>query len=104
MSKTTQTPDAPLLFWRMVGALDIPLADAILEDEISPVQLPRTLVKCGHCHHAAFCRIFLSARDNVVETPPSFCPNRRTLSALHAAHPASQTAVGSVMNGPNPAL
>lgn len=84
----SQTPDDHLLFWRMVEALDIPLAEAIRDDEVTPDRLSSMLSKCAHCRAPDYCALYLASRDGKARTPPSFCKNRASLEKLHALHPA----------------
>lgn len=84
----SQTPDEHLLFWRMVEALDIPLAEAVRDDEVSPDNLSKMLVKCAHCSAPHYCALYLASRDGRAGTTPSFCKNRHALDRLHAHHPA----------------
>jgi hypothetical protein len=91
-SPISQIPDSHLLFWRMVESLDIPLAEAVRKDEVSPEHLSKMLVKCAHCTQPHYCALYLAARDSHAETPPSFCVNRTAFARLHALHPARKAA------------
>ncbi|MCA0206742.1 DUF6455 family protein [Pararhodobacter sp.] len=84
----SQTPDDHLLFWRMVEALDIPLAEAIRGDELTPGGVSSMLSKCAHCRAPHYCALYLASRDGKVARPPSFCRNRARLDGLRALHPA----------------
>lgn len=92
----SQTPDAHLLFWRMIEAMDIPLAEAIQKAELAPDRLSKMLIKCAHCPQPQYCALFLAARDSRTATPPHFCANRAAIRRLHALHrPGSDAAAAA---------
>lgn len=78
------TPDTGLLMWRMVRALDVDLAEAIVDDRLSVGRLRVMMRNCAHCPDPRACALFLDARDDRTDQPPSFCPNARDLYRLRA--------------------
>lgn len=79
---TDPDPDADLLMWDMVCALDIDLARAIRSHELPVATLSAMMRNCHACPEPEQCAIFLDRRGGRTGEAPSFCPNREKLAEL----------------------
>jgi hypothetical protein len=74
-------PPAAVSLYRMAEALQIDLAEALLEGKLDGATLLATRARCEACGAVGACGAWLAGAGTAA-APPGFCPNAAVLGAL----------------------
>lgn len=81
-----QSEREELLMWRMVQAMQIDLAKPVIDGTLPVARLQQMLRGCVKCPEPDLCARYLDTLADRPAEPPRYCPNRKVLKALGAAH------------------